>query len=828
MIYPKDFESKIGFDSLRACVASKCTSEMGRIETQEMSFCDDVVVIKHRLGCVSEMMRIITGGVDFPLGAIHDVVPFLVEIKADGSFMVAERLAKLQRMLLMMSELNRFFADSGESDSNARLYPELKHEMSTLDVFGQLVAEIGAAINKYGEVKDTASPELYDIRNKIRSASGSIQRAMRRVMDSAIAHGLIDKDVTPSMRDGRMVIPVAAGNKRGINGIIHDESATGKTVFIEPAEVVEAGNRLRELEMEERREIMVILMRIAASIRPHIEDIIHSCRKIGLLDFIRAKAQFAIEVDAQMPHIEDKRELEWYHAVHPGLFLALKAHGREVVALNLTLDKEKRILIISGPNAGGKSVCLKTVAIVQYMMQCGMMPTLYSNSHMGVFKNLFIDIGDEQSFENDLSTYSSHLKNMKYFLQYSNARSLILADEMGSGTEPQIGGSLAQAILQKLGACGCFGVVTTHYQNLKTFAETEPGFVNGAMLYDRQHLQPTFELSVGTAGSSFAIDIATKIGLPREVIESAKEIVGSEYVNLDKYLSEITRDRRYWANKRQTIREKENKLDSLLSKYEETAGDLNSQRKTILNEAKREAKEILKGANAKIERTILEIRNAQAEKERTKQLRSELNEFKENLDEKHSVEESDSRIKTLKHKSRKERKERAAVETRQQREAAQPKRELAVGDTVKMKDGNTVGEILSIQGKKAEVAFGLLRTQVNVDKLERAKKPKESALTMTSTMSVQTSAESRSRQLNFKNEIDVRGMRADEAIQAVTYFLDDAIQFSASRVRILHGTGHGILKTLIREQLRANTAVKTFADEDVRFGGAGITVVDLY
>lgn len=828
MIYPKDFESKIGFDSLRACVASKCTSEMGRIETQEMSFCDDVVVIKHRLGCVSEMMRIITGGVDFPLGAIHDVVPFLVEIKADGSFMVAERLAKLQRMLLMMSELNRFFADSGESDSNARLYPELKHEMSTLDVFGQLVAEIGAAINKYGEVKDTASPELYDIRNKIRSASGSIQRAMRRVMDSAIAHGLIDKDVTPSMRDGRMVIPVAAGNKRGINGIIHDESATGKTVFIEPAEVVEAGNRLRELEMEERREIMVILMRIAASIRPHIEDIIHSCRKIGLLDFIRAKAQFAIEVDAQLPHIEDKRELEWYHAVHPGLFLALKAHGREVVALNLTLDKEKRILIISGPNAGGKSVCLKTVAIVQYMMQCGMMPTLYSNSHMGVFKNLFIDIGDEQSFENDLSTYSSHLKNMKYFLQYSNARSLILADEMGSGTEPQIGGSLAQAILQKLGACSCFGVVTTHYQNLKTFAETEPGFVNGAMLYDRQHLQPTFELSVGTAGSSFAIDIATKIGLPREVIESAKEIVGSEYVNLDKYLSEITRDRRYWANKRQTIREKENKLDSLLSKYEETAGDLNSQRKTILNEAKREAKEILKGANAKIERTILEIRNAQAEKERTKQLRSELNEFKEKLDEKHSVEESDSRIKTLKHKSRKERKERAAVETRQQREAAQPKRELAVGDTVKMKDGNTVGEILSIQGKKAEVAFGLLRTQVNVDKLERAKKPKESALTMTSTMSVQTSAESRSRQLNFKNEIDVRGMRADEAIQAVTYFLDDAIQFSASRVRILHGTGHGILKTLIREQLRANTAVKTFADEDVRFGGAGITVVDLY
>ncbi|MDE6339483.1 MAG: endonuclease MutS2, partial [Muribaculaceae bacterium] len=434
----------------------------------------------------------------------------------------------------------------------------------------------------------------------------SMQRAMRKVLDRAISAGVVDKDATPSIRDGRMVLPVTAGNKRGIQGIIHDESATGKTVFIEPAEVVEAGNRLRELEMEERREVISILRRIAASIRPHIEEISESCRSIGRLDFIRAKALFAIDLDAQMPHIEDHPEIEWYHAVHPGLVLTLRPQGREVVPLNLTLSNEKRILIISGPNAGGKSVCLKTTAIVQYMMQCGLMPTLYSNSHMGIFKSIFIDIGDEQSFENDLSTYSSHLKNMKYFVTHSGKRTLILADEMGSGTEPQIGGALAQAILKELGKSGCMGIITTHYQNLKTFADTEPGFVNGAMLYDRQHLQPTFELSVGTAGSSFALDIAAKTGLPKYIIDDAKEIVGSDYVNLDKYLSEITRDRRYWANKRQNIREKEAKLDSLLSKYEETAGDLKAQRKAIINDARKEAKEILEGVNAKIERTILE------------------------------------------------------------------------------------------------------------------------------------------------------------------------------------------------------------------------------
>ena len=823
MIYPLDFETKIGFDSIRKNVSEKCQTRLGKDEVSKMAFSSDFVVVRQHLLLVKEMMQILNDNLPLPTGGVHDVLPYLSEIKAVGSFMSADRLYKLSSTLSAMAEVEEFFRKQVDEEKQTALFPSLCDLFSEIAHFPLIVNEIGKAVNKYGEIKDTASPELYDIRQSMRSAAGSMQRAMKRVLESAVSKGVVERDATPSIRDGRMVIPVVAANKYSLNGIIHDESATGKTVYIEPAEVVEAGNRMRQLEMDERREIVAILIRIADTIRPNIEDIAESCSKLAKLDFIRAKGLFGVEIDAQMPHLSQKEELEWYHAVHPALLLSLRMQGREVVPLNINLNQDQRILIISGPNAGGKSVCLKTVAVVQYMMQCGLMPSLYYNSHMGVFRNIFIDIGDEQSFENDLSTYSSHLKNMKYFLLNADNRTIILADEMGSGTEPQIGGAMAQAILKTLGEKGCFGVVTTHYQNLKSFAESEPGFVNGAMLYDRQHLQPTFELSIGTPGSSFALDIAQKIGLPRNVIEDAKSIAGSDYVNLDKYISEITRDRRYWANKRQNIREKEVKLDNLLSKYEETAGDLKAQRKSIINDAIREAKEIVSGANAAIERTIREIRNAQAEKEKTKEIRKDLSSYAKALDEGTiaDAEKNPEAIKTLKHKSKK------AKNPAVKKETSSQKKEIAVGDYVKMDGGAVAGEVLSINGKKAEVAFGALRTIVNLDKLKLSSKPKASALSQSQTISVTTSSDSRSRQLNFKNEIDVRGMRADEALQAVTYFLDDAIQFSAQRVRILHGTGHGILKTLIRQLLKANTAVEHFEDEDVRFGGAGITVVDL-
>lgn len=789
-----------------------------------MDFSNSFEEVRRRLQCVDEMLRLLSSPADMPEESVHDVVPWLAEIRAVGSFMSAERLGKLSATLRTMDSIGRFFSKK-EEDSERYRYPYLSDEFSSLPAFPEIIREIERCIGRFGEVKDNASPALADVRRAMAAAQGSMQRAIRRVLDRAIATGIVDKDAAPSLRDGRMVIPVSAAMKKSITGIVHDQSATGKTVFIEPAEVVEATNHLRELEMDERREIAVILTAITNLVRPCIEEITEGCRVLAKLDFIKAKAKFAADVSAEMPTLSKAPEIDWYHAIHPGLLLTLRHQGRQPVPLDITLGGEKRILIISGPNAGGKSVCLKTVAVVQYMMQCGMLPTLYSNSHMGIFESIFIDIGDEQSIENDLSTYSSHLANMKQFLLHANRKSLVLADEMGSGTEPQIGGALAQSILTDLGKSGCMGVITTHYQNLKTFADVEPGFVNGAMLYDREHLRPTFQLSIGTPGSSFALEIARNTGLPRDVIERAREIVGSDYVNMDKYLLDIQRDRRYWSNKRLSIKEKEHKLDKLLETYESNSTDLKTQRNAILRAAREEAKEILAGANARIERTVHEIRKAEAERERTLQVRRELDEYKRSLaeDEKEGDETLPEVLKPLRHKSRKNEAERKAKKNVTEIK----KTTLVPGDYVKMSGGGIVGKILSISGKKAEVAFGALRTFVELDKLQSAQKPKESATSTVMTVSSSTSDESRARQLKFKNEIDVRGMRADEALQAVTYFLDDAIQFNAGRLRILHGTGHGILKTLIRQQLKANPAVRSFADEDVRFGGAGITVVDL-
>lgn len=821
MIYPQDFESKIGFDTIRNIITNSCGSRLSRRKAAEMSFSSDYDTVVHRLSCVDEMKSIMEQALPLPLAPGHDVTQYLAEIRANNSFMSAERMYKLMQMLQSFSEIRQFFDTQKAENGETSCFPALSGEIEPLSQFPLLVSTISGAINKFGEIKDNASPELYEIRQSIKRASGSMQRAMRTVMDSAIAAGIIDKDASPTMRDGRLVLPVNAGNKRMLNGIVHDESATGKTVFIEPLQVVEAGNRLRELQLEEKREEVSILIALSDSIRPYIDDIMVSCDVAATLEFVHAKAAFAADVKANMPHIENKVELEWYGAFHPGLFLSLREHQRNVVPLNLTLDNDKRILIISGPNAGGKSVTLKTVAIVQYMTQCGLLPTMYDNSHVGIFKSIFIDIGDEQSFENDLSTYSSHLRNMKYFMSHADKRTLLLADEMGSGTEPQIGGAMAQAILEELATAGCYGVITTHYQNLKKFADDTPGFVNGAMLYDRGRLEPTFQLSVGNAGSSFAIDIAHKMGLPVKVIDAAKRIVGEDYVNFDRYLSDIARDRKYWNSKRQNIREKEARLDNLLNKYEEVAGDLNMKRKDILKEAREEAARILAEANARIERTILEIRNAQAEKERTKQLRKELKEYSDRNAKNAESPDTLRQIKSPERKGRKQKPEPAKPTVTQQ------KKEIAAGDYVTLDSATTPGKVLSINGKKAEVAFGALHTTVELSRLKPAKAPKPSALESASSIGNATSSESRRRQLNFKTEIDVRGMRGDEALQAVTYFIDDAIQFNAGRVRILHGTGHGILKTLIREQLKVTPGIKSYADEDIRFGGAGITVVDM-
>lgn len=827
MIYPSSFESKIGFDKIRLAVIEKCTGSLSADKAKEMSFSDDYDVVKRNLTRTEEMLNIIEASLDLPLSNLADLGNSLLLLKAEGNYLSAAQLYRLMQMMAQAAELKVFFSRSENAETDEPVYPELSKVADKLGAFPELIRIINSTVNKFGEIKDTASDRLYELRRQLKSAAGSLSKTMRRVLDKAVAEGIVDRDTSPAVRDGRMVIPVEAGKKRSLTGIVHDASATGKTVFIEPLEVVEAGNRIREIEMEVKREEIEILKHVSSALRPHVHDLQSTSRVLAEFDFIRAKALFAREVGAKMPNIERNRVLELYHAVHPQLFLSLKAQGKEVVPLSLMLDDKKRILIISGPNAGGKSVTLKTVGVVQYMMQCGMLPTVYENSHMGIFKNIYVDIGDEQSIENDLSTYSSHLRNMKYFLQHTSRQTLILADEMGSGTEPQIGGALAQAILEKLARTHCLGIITTHYQNLKTFAGEAEGFVNGAMLYDRQHLQPAFMLEVGNPGSSFAVEIAKKIGLDADVIAKAQEIVGSDYVNLDKYLLDIARDRSYWSNKRQNIKEKESRLDQLLTLYEDKADDLKSRRNEIIRDARQEAKEILATANARIEKAIRDIREIQAEKENTKKIREDFDAYKRSVTESDS-ETSDKSIpeplKELKHRSRNRQ------ESKLKRSPKQPvdtKKEIGVGDFVKMKDGNVTGQVLSLDGKRGEVAFGGLRMMVDLSKLIPSAAPKVTASNQVVGISNATSESSRNRQLNFKTEIDVRGMRGDEAVQAVIYFLDDAIQFNASRLRILHGTGEGILKTLIRQQLQANPNVRSFHDEDVRFGGAGITVVDL-
>lgn len=817
MIFPQDFEEKTGFHSLRQDLINICETRLGKEAASDMKFSSDYKEIKENLESVRELKGLLESG-NLPTDIIYDILPMITSLKSEGSYLSGEQLSHLAATMQTMQSFNNFFNNSNEEIIET---PVLSKYFGNMPVYPEIIKEIQRCIEPYGDVKDNASSNLLDIRIKIRRAEGSIQRAMQTVLQSAIREKIIDKDTSAGIRDGRMVIPVNAANKKSVKGVVHGMSATGKTVFIEPIEVLEASNRLRELENEESIEIVEILKTLSGLLRPNIDEIKRGALLLGKYDFIRAKSRFAISSGGEMPHIEKEPEIEWYHAIHPGLLFTLQKQGKSPVPLDIHLTKEQRILIISGPNAGGKSVCLKTVAVVQYMMQCGMLPTLYYNSHMGVFKNILIDIGDEQSFENDLSTYSSHLSNMKQFLAHSGKGTLVLADEMGSGTEPQIGGALAQSILSRLGKSGCMGIITTHYQNLKTFADNEPGFVNGAMLYDRQHLQPTFQLSIGFPGSSFALDIARKIGLPKDVVDMAKEIVGNDYINLDKYILDIQRDRRYWQNKRLNIKEKEHKLDKLLENYEETSAELKRTKGSILKAARQEAKEILDGANKIIERSIHEIKKAEAEKERTRQIRKELQEYKEEITNSDSNDEKLKGIKQIKNKRLKKQ----HSSTKASSHSIESK--IDIGSYVRLNEGGVTGKVLSIEGNKAEVAFGTLRSTVDLKKLVLTGKPKENIKNTTVNFITQTDDSSRERQLKFKNEIDVRGMRADEALQAVTYFLDDAIQFNAGRLRILHGTGNGILKTLIRKQLKANPIIKSFEDEDVRFGGAGITVIEL-
>lgn len=833
MIYPQNFEQKIGFDQIRQLVKGKCLSTLGMERVDEMAFSDDYREIDRRLEQVMEFISILQGEDDFPSQYFFDVRPSLKRIRVEGLYMDESELFDLRRSLETIRDVVRFLrqTDDEEDEEAHSPYPALYELAGEVMVFPMLIARINDILDKFGKVKDNASPELLRIRRELAATTGSISRSLNSILRTAQAEGYVEKDVTPTMRDGRLVIPVAPGMKRKIRGIVHDESATGKTVFIEPAEVVEANNRIRELEGEERREIIRILTDFSSVVRPHVPALLQSYEFLAEVDFIRAKALWGMETGSGKPSLEERQVVDWFDAVHPLLQISLAKHGKKVVPLDIELTREQRILLISGPNAGGKSVCLKTVGLLQYMLQCGMPVSMNERSHAGVFRHIFIDIGDEQSIEDDLSTYSSHLTNMKNMMKYCDGQSLILIDEFGGGTEPQIGGAIAEAVLKRFNQKGTFGVITTHYQNLKHFAEDHEGVVNGAMLYDRHEMRALFQLQIGNPGSSFAVEIARKIGLPEDVIADASEIVGSEYIQSDKYLQDIVRDKRYWETKRQNIRRREKQMEETIARYERELEELDRSRKEILKKAKEDAGRLLEESNARIENTIRTIKEAQAEKERTREVRQDLADFRRQVEEadKAAMEERIARkMDRLREKQerRKERKERQGNEP-----SVQPVvkvKPIGAGDYVRIKGQTSVGQVMELNGKNAVVMFGLMKTNVKADRLERADAPKQTNTMAKATfVSSETQDRMYEKKLNFKQDIDVRGMRGDEAVQAVTYFIDDAILVGVSRVRILHGTGSGILRTLIRQYLATVPGVADFKDEHVQFGGAGITVVDL-
>lgn len=837
MIYPQNFEQKIGFDHIRQLLKDKCLSTLGEERVAEMDFSKQYEDVVEKLNQVTEFVRIIQEEDGFPDQFFFDVRPSLKRIRIEGMYLDEQELFDLRRSLETIRDIVRFLQrnkeEEEEEEEAASPYPSLKRLAGDIAVFPQLIGKIDSILNKYGKIKDNASPELARIRRELSITMGSISRSLSSILRNAQAEGYVDKDVSPTMRDGRLVIPVAPGLKRKIKGIVHDESASGKTVFIEPAEVVEANNRIRELESDERREIIRILTEFSNTVRPSIPEILQSYEFLAEIDFIRAKSYFAIQTNSLKPAVENQQLLDWTMAVHPLLQLSLAKHGKKVVPLDIELHKQQRILIISGPNAGGKSVCLKTVGLLQYMLQCGMLIPLHERSHAGIFDSIFIDIGDEQSIEDDLSTYSSHLTNMKIMMKQCNEKSLILIDEFGGGTEPQIGGAIAEAVLKRFNQKQTFGVITTHYQNLKHFAEDHEGVVNGAMLYDRHQMQALFQLQIGNPGSSFAVEIARKIGLPEDVIADASEIVGSEYINADKYLQDIVRDKRYWEGKRQTIRQREKHMEETIARYQAEIEELQQSRKEIIRKAKEEAEQLLQESNARIENTIRTIKEAQAEKEKTRLVRQELADFRSSLAEL-SAKEQDEKIarKMQKLKEKQERKKNKKNEPKPVAATAPapPPRvaPITAGEYVKIKGQSSVGQVMDISGKNAVVTFGSIKMTVKVDRLERSQAaPKTDAHTASTFVSSQTHDQMYEKKLSFKQDIDVRGMRGDEALQAVTYFIDDAILVGMNRVRILHGTGTGILRTLIRQYLATVPGVRHFADEHVQFGGAGITVVDL-
>lgn len=773
MFYPNNIEEKIDFTVIREELRRRCTSGLGRERVEAMQMETEYARVQAMLMLTDQMrMAHEDAKVSMPRGEIYDLRESIARIRIEGLFMDEAELDELRKSLSFAVEIETCFNAMDETRYGA--LKELTVSGLGVSGLGGIVRAIDRVLDRYGKIADNASPELARIRREITNQQGSVSRTLASILRQAKTDGYVDSDAAPTIREGRLVIPVSPGFKRKIGGIVHDESATGKTVYVEPQQVVDANNKIRELEGAERRERIRILREITDFIRPQSEQIMASQRMLAEVDFLNAKVSLAQAMKAIRPELTDGPLVEWSEARHPVLWLHYAPQGKTVVPLSIRLEKDKnRVLVISGPNAGGKSVCLKTVAMMQYMLQCGLLVPVAEQSRAGVFDNLMIDIGDEQSIRDELSTYSSHLRNMRAFLRQADERTLILIDEMGTGTEPMIGGAIAESILRELVQRRVFGVITTHYTNLKHFAEETEGVVNGAMLYDRGAMRPLFQLSIGQAGSSFAIEIARQTGLSEEIIRYATDLVGEEHIDYDKQLQDIARDKRYWENKRQAIRQKEKALEARIAEYEERMAGVKKEKKEILEEARQEAERLLQQSNATIERTIREIKEAKADKEKTKAARQKVENLKSKVESQKSKEESQ--------KSKEESRKKGV-----------------------MRDFSELRKLSKTMAKEQET---------------------KSNISVRSTV--------RQRTLSFERTLDLRGYRADEALEKLIAYMDDALMVGAGEVTILHGTGTGALKQLTRDYLndlnrqrrkRGQIALE-FGDGDVNHGGAGLTVV---
>ena len=828
MIYPSNFEQRVGFDRIREQIMELCSMESAREIIGGEGFTRSRRDIEERLSLADEMRLVISMEPGAEIGEQDDLRAIVDKVAVEGSYLMVEECATLLRGLRSAASIVRFLLSRREGS-----YPRLRTMTSRVEVFPELQQAIERVIDDKGEVRSSASEELSSIRRSIREHEGQVSKRLQQVLQRAKASGIVDADAMISIRDGHAVIPVAAANKRKIAGFIHDESATGRTFYVEPVEVVELNNELRELEYAEKREIVRILTELTATLRTQIEGLVRIEEYLTRIDALRAKARWALANGAVKPIISTEGRLLLRKARHPLLQQTLRSQHKEIVPLDMELNAERRILVISGPNAGGKSVCLKTTGILQYMVQCGFLVPTLENSEFPLFESLMIDIGDQQSLENDLSTYSSHLVNMRAMLDEASECTLILIDEFGSGTEPTIGGAISESILERFMERKAYGVITTHYANIKYFASRNEGVANGAMAFDVRNIMPLFSLEMGKPGSSFAIEVARKIGLPEDIVRKAMDKAGEDHINLEKQLREIARDKRYWAEKRDRIRVTDRKVEQLEQTYTDRLQGIKDERREILERARKEAEEMIAEARRTIENTIRTIRESQAEKEITRLARKEMETFVESVDEAKGGMTSDERIEREMERlaRRRERREKRAEE-REQAGGVVPQKveepvvkKIEVGTKVKLEGQEIPGIVKMIKGKKAQVAFGEMLIMVDVARLKAVSSTEYREATRPTAARTVVSVDIRERKLNFRDHIDVRGMRASEALEAVEDLVDDALMVGVSTVTILHGKGTGALKEEIRRYLRSVKDIASVADDHADRGGSGITIV---